>query len=482
MIFKTLKKATLTALLWSFIERFSLQLSQFFFTIFLARVLSPSDFGLLAMIAIFITLSNSFIDSGFGHALIQKQNSDKLDESSIFYFNIVLSSSFSCLLFLSAPLISKFYNVEELINIIRILSLSLILNSLGLVQRTLLIKSLNFKTLFKVQIIATTSSGVIAIILALNNFGVYSLVFMTISHDFINTLLLWIYSSWRPYLKFSFNSLKSMFSFGSKLFIVSLSNSFFTNIYNIIIGKLYTSEILGFYSKGYSFSRIPVNLILNTANQVFFPVFSKLQNDKVELKNTLQIVSKNLMMVTFPAMIGFIMISEELVIILLTEKWIQIVPYLQLLSISAIFHPLIGTNITAINSLGRSDLYLKVDIFNKILIIIIIYFTYKYGIFGLIYGHILSVIISHFLYSYFINILLNYSVFQQIEDLSSMFLVSTTMGICVYSIEYLNISNLYINIVVKLMIGLFTYTFLLNLLRIKEFLDFKNMIISKFNF
>jgi O-antigen/teichoic acid export membrane protein len=273
-----------------------------------------------------------------------------------------------------------------------------------------------------------------------------------------------------------------MFSFGSKLFAVSLSNSFFTNIYNIIIGKLYAAEILGFYSKGYSLSRIPVNLILSTANQVFFPVFSKLQNEKSELKNTLQKVSKNLMMVTFPAMIGFIMISEELVTILLTEKWTQIVPYIQLLSISAIFHPLVGINISAINSLGRSDLYLKLDIFNKILIIILIYFTYKYGVYGLIYGQILSVVISHFLYSYFINILLNYSVFQQIKDLFSLFLISTIMGICVYSIEYFTISNLYTELIVKLVIGLFSYTFLLNLLRIKEFLDFKNMIISKFNF
>jgi len=181
-------------------------------------------------------------------------------------------------------------------------------------------------------------------------------------------------------------------------------------------------------------------------------------------------------------MIGFIMISEELVTILLTEKWTQIVPYIQLLSISAIFHPLVGINISAINSLGRSDLYLKLDIFNKILIIILIYFTYKYGVYGLIYGQILSVVISHFLYSYFINILLNYSVFQQIKDLFSLFLISTIMGICVYSIEYFTISNLYTELIVKLVIGLFSYTFLLNLLRIKEFLDFKNMIISKFNF
>ena len=220
-----LKAKTLNALFWSFIERFSHQILQFFFSIFLARLLLPEEFGLIAMTSIFVVIGNSFINAGFGHALIQNKNADKIDESSIFYFNIIIAFFVSLILYNSSEFISIFYNKPILNDIIKVLPLALIFNALGLVQRTLLSKTLDFKTQMKASLLTSLISGSLAVYLALNGYGVWSLVTLLICSDFFNTFFLWIFCSWRPIFVFSLDSLKSMFGFGSKLFIVSITNS-----------------------------------------------------------------------------------------------------------------------------------------------------------------------------------------------------------------------------------------------------------------
>ena len=347
-----LKSHTITAIIWSGIERISHSALQLVINIFLARLLLPADFGLIAYLAIFIAISHSFINSGFGQALIQKQDATNLDESSIFYFSSSIGFIAALIMFFSAPYIADFYNEQQLVLITKILAISLVINSLGHVQWNLMQKNLDFKLQFKVNIYSTIISGSVSILMAIQGFGFWSLVTRLILNDLMITLLLWIYYKWRPSLNFSFSSLKTMYVFGSRLFIVSITNALFTNIYETIIGKYFIAQQLGYYSKAKGYSMYPVSILNGIISQVTFPVFSKLQNDKLQLKNY---ASKSLIMITFitfPFMFGLIIIAEPLIEVVLTDKWLPIVPYFQLLCVIGILYPLQTINLNVLNAQG----------------------------------------------------------------------------------------------------------------------------------
>ena len=467
---ESLKTSTLNAIGWSLIERLSNQGLNFIISIIIARILSPEDFGLVAMLTIFSAIGHSFINSGFGQALIQKKNATHEDECSIFYFNISVAILFTLILYISSPYIARFYNQPVLLNIARVLSFVFIINSLGLIQRTLLTKELDFKTQLKVSLIGSIFSGIVAIILAMLGFGVWSLVVMSLLNESLITLSLWYFRSWRPSFLFSITSLKSMYNFGSKLFIVSVTNSFFSNMYQLIIGKLFTPSDLGFYTRGMSISRYPTAIIQSVIGQVSFPVLSKIQNDKEQIKKLTQKAVKLAAFVTFPLMFGIIATSESIVTVLLTDKWFESVPYLQLLCIVGMLYPIQAVNLNALNAQGRSDLHLKVDSIYKILVIIMLLLTYKYGIIGIIIGQILNSIIAFYLYSYYSGKILYYSFIQQLKDLMPSFLLSFLMFLVVYAIKYAGIENIYFEFIVQMFLGVIVYTFLNYFFRIEEFL------------
>jgi O-antigen/teichoic acid export membrane protein len=477
-----IKKKTLNALFWSFIERFSHQILQFFFSIFLARLLLPEEFGLIAMITVFIVIGNSFINAGFGHALIQKKNADKIDESSIFYFNIIIALFVSLILYNSSELISTFYNEPILNDIIKFLPLALIFNALGLVQRTLLSKTLDFKTQMKASILTSLISGSLAVYLALNGYGVWSLVTLLICTDFFNTFFLWIFCPWRPIFVFSLDSLKSMFGFGSKLFIVSITNSIFTNIYVIVIGKIFSPSSLGFYHRAETFYKYPVVLINSVVSQVTFPVFSKIQQDKVSLRFFLKQAITQVTFITFPLMIGLMVVANPLIEIVLTEKWLPSVTYLQFFCLIGAMYPILAINLNALNALGRSDLYLKVDFINKAIIIVTILVSYKFGIITMIIGQIINSFIAFYLYSFYIGKLLNYPFLSQIRDIFPAFLISMTMGALTFLLKFLNIENQLLLLIIQISSGVTIYVLLCYLTKIKSFMNILNMIRTKTKF
>mgnify|MGYP006102132409 CR=1 FL=1 len=468
---KSLDKKLLKGLFWSFLERFSTQGIQFVFSIIMARLLLPAEFGLIAMLSIFMAFSHAFINSGFGQALIQKKKATYIDECSIFYFNIFIAFIMAGLMFVSAPWIAKFYNQPLLVSMARVLSFSLIINSFGLVQRALLTKNLDFKTQLKISVITILLSGAVGIFLAFKGFGVWSLVILYISKDLLSTILIWIFSSWRPSIILSFTSLRSMFSFGSHLLLVSLLNSVFANIYQLVIGKLFSPALLGFYSRADSLYKYPISIINDVSNSVTFPTFSILQDDIDKLCRYARKTSKTLTVITFPLMFGLVIVARPLVHSLLTEKWISIVPYLQLLCVIGLINPLQRINYNIINALGRSDLFSKIEIADKVLVITSIAVSFRFGIIAMIYGQILCSLISYSINGYYTGKLLNHSLYSQIKDIAPNFFISFLMGLLIYSVKYLSIDNHLLLLTTQIILGGISYVSFCFIFKISAFME-----------
>jgi len=467
-----LKNKTLHALFWSFFERIGQQGIQFVISIILARLLLPEEFGLIAMLTIFMAIAQSFINSGFGQALIQKQNATHIDECSIFYFNILVGFLAAGLLCLAAPWIAAFYNQPLLVPLTCVLSLNLIINAFGLVQTTLLTKHIDFKTQLKVSVIATLFSGAIGVTMALNGFGVWSLVAQSLGSNLFRTILLWFFNTWRPSLTFSFVSLRGMFAFGSKILCASMIATIFDNIYLIVIGKMFSASDLGFYSRAKGLQQLPVMNISTTVARVTFPVFSSVQDDKPRLKRGVRKALLTLAMINFPIMIGLAVVAKPLVFVLLTDKWLPCVPYLQLLCVVGMLYPLNAININVLIAQGRSDLNLRITVLKNILKVVALAITWRWGIEAILWGQIVVCLLSCFVNTHYTSILIKYSVKEQIYDLSTYLGVAGIMGVGVYALEYAITGNVVLLLAVQVATGI---TLFIGLCRMFRLLAFKEV-------
>lgn len=474
-----LKSKTIHALFWSFLERFGQQGIQFIISIILARLLLPEQFGLIAMLSIFMAIAQSFIDSGFGQALIQKQDSTYIDECSIFYFNILVGFLAAGLLCLAAPWIAGFYNQPLLVPLTYVLSLNMVINAFGLVQTTLLTKHIDFKTQLKASAIATAISGTIGVSMALNGFGVWSLVAQSLSSNLFRTALLWFFNTWRPSLVFSFASLRGMFAFGSRLLASGLLDTVFQNIYIVAIGKLFSPADLGFYSRAKGLQQLPVSNISTIIGRVTFPVFSSVQDDKPRLKRGVRKALLTLAMVNFPVMIGLAIVARPLVLVLLTDKWLPCVPYLQLLCVVGMLYPLHAINLNVLKAQGRSDLFLKLEVLKKILVVMAIAITYRWGIFAMIYGQIATSCLAYFLNAYYTGKMLDYPITEQIQDLMPSLMVASIMGGGIYALKYAPIVNQLALLSAQIMTGIVLYAGICYIFKIASFMEIIEIIKSK---
>ena len=475
----SLKSKTLHALFWSFFERIGQQGIQFIISIILARLLLPEQFGLIAMLMIFMAIAQSFIDSGFGQALIQKQNATHIDECSIFYFNILVGFIAAGLLCLTAPWIADFYNQPLLVPLTYVLSLNMIINAFGSVQSTLLTKHIDFKTQLKVSVIATVISGTIGVTMAFNGFGVWSLVAQSLGSNLFRTILLWFFNTWRPSLTFSFVSLRGMFTFGSRLLASGLLDTVFQNIYIVVIGKLFSPADLGFYSRAKGLQQRPVLSISTIIGRVTFPVFSSVQDDKPRLKRGVRKALTMLVMINFPMMVGLAIVAKPLVLVLLTEKWLPCVPYLQLLCAVGMLYPLHVINLNVLTAQGRSDLFFRLEVLKKILIVIAIVVTYRWGIIAMIYGQIVTSCLAYFLNTYYTGKMLNYPITEQIQDLMPSLVLAGIMGLGVYALKYAPIANQLALLSARITTGIVIYAVLCYIFRISSFMEAVEMIKSK---
>lgn len=468
---ENLKHKTIRALFWSFFESAGLQSVRFVVGIVLARLLFPAQFGLIGMLMIFMAVAQSFLDSGFGAALIQKREATLTDTCSIFYFNIGVGLAAAGLLCMVAPWIAVFYNQPILTPLTRALSLTIVINSFGLIQNTILTKQVDFKTQAKVSLIASALSGIIGVSMAATGFGVWSLVVQQISSAFFRTVLLWLLNGWRPALIFSLKSLREMFGFGSRLLASGLLNQIFDNIYILVIGKLFSATDLGFFTRAQTLREVPSKTLSEMVGRVTFPVFSTIQDDPARLKKGMKKALTTLVLVNFPMMIGLAVIARPLVLVLLTEKWTESIPYLQLLCLVGLLFPLHVINLNLLQALGRSELFLRLEIIKKILIVINIAVTVRWGISAMIYGMIGTSIISYYLNSYYTGVLIGYPIREQLRDLFPYLILAVVMGIAVYAAGLLPFPNHWSILLLQMPLGIVIYVCLCRLFRLPAFVE-----------
>ena len=439
-----LKNKALKGVFWSFIESISNQLFVFVIGIIIARILSPKEFGLIGMVSVFMAISQTFIDSGFSQALIRKKNCNQTDYSTVFIFNLVVALFIYLLLFFGAGYISDYFKEPQLKEIVRVLAIGIIINAFILIQRTILTKEINFKLQTKISVLATILSGLLGVAMAYNNYGVWSLVIKSISGLFITALFFWAWNKWRPKLIFSIDSFKELFGFGSKLLIGGLLDTVFKNIYSIVIGKYFTAEQLGYYTRADQFQALPSQNITVIINRVSYPILSTMQDDTAALKKAYKKMIITTMYITFLSMFLLAAIAEPLVHFLIGSKWHQTVIYLQLLCFTGIFFPLHVFNLNILKVNGRTHILLKLEIIKKILFVPIIILGVIYGIKTLIVGLIILNIVGYGLNSFFSGKFINYSMLQQIKDISPSLILAVIVCATVFLVgKFLLVANIF---------------------------------------
>jgi teichuronic acid exporter len=475
----TLKQKTVSGLLWSSIDSFAGQGIAFIVGIILARILSPREFGLIGMITVFIALSESFINSGFSSALIRKKDCTDTDFSTVFYFNLAAGVLFFLLLFFTAPLIAGFFDEPQLKPIVQVLGVVLIIDSFTLIQRTILTKQIDFKLQARISVIASLGSGIIAIVMAYNGFGVWSLVAQRIAKQGLNSVFLWLWNRWRPLWVFSMQSFRELFGFGSKLLVSGLIETLYQNIYYLIIGKFFSAQELGYYTRANEFKSIPSQNLNGIISRVTYPVLASIQDDKKRLKNNYQKLIRSTMFITFVLMLGMAAVAEPMIITLIGEKWRPSIVYLQMLCFVGMMYPLHALNLNMLQVSGRSDLFLKLEVIKKILAIPTIVIGVIWGIKIMICGMMVNTLIAYYLNSYWSGRFIGYSFKQQVLDILPSFALALAMAVFVYFLGLLlPFSNLFL-LIVQITAGAIFILFFCEITRFRDYIFVKEIVFEK---
>lgn len=424
-------------------QQFGTQFISFGVSLVLARLLLPAEFGLIGMIAIFMGIGQSLINSGLTQSLIRSENLDQEDYSTVFFFNLVASVIIYLIIFFAAPWIAAFYRQPVLVDIIRVYCLSFIITAFSAVQLTRLTKQMDFKTQMLVAIPSLIGSGLLGIYLAYQGHGVWSLVWMTLFQAFLNTVQLWIRSKWHPSLTFSVIKFKEHFNFGYKLTLSGLLDTVFTNIYQIIIGRYFVASQVGFYTRANSLKQLPVSNISGALNKVTYPLFASIQNDDVRLKRIYKEIMQMVVFIIAPVLIIMGVVAEPLFRFLFTDKWLPAVPYFQVMCLGGILYPIHSYNLSILTVKGRSDLFLKLEIIKKVMITIIIAISIQFGIMGLIWGQLVTSILAFGINTHYSGKFLKYNTLEQTLDILPIILLAFLVGACVWLTDnYLHINQL----------------------------------------
>ena len=452
----SLKSKTVKGVVWSSIERFSTQGVQFLIMIIMARLLTPKDYGLIGMLAIFLAVAQSLIDSGFSQALIRKQDRTDVDNSTVFYFNIVVSSALYLILFIAAPFAADFYNQPELTSVMRVVCLGVILNSLAVVQRALLTVRIDFKTQAKASLSAAVISGCIGIVLAYCGFGVWSLVVQQLLNLSVNTLLLWIFSKWRPIAVFSWKSFHELFAFGSKMLASGLLDTLYRNIYPIVIGKLFSASSLGHYTRAQHFSEFPSSNVTGIIQRVTYPILCGIQDETERLEAVYRKFLKLSAFIIFPLMIGMSAVARPFIDIVLGTQWGFCGQLLQIICFAMMWYPIHAINLNLLQVKGRSDLFLRLEIIKKILGITVLCITAPFGLVVMCYGQIFNSIVALVINTYYTGKLINVGFIRQMKDLLPTILLSLIMFWAILLVNGFIETNMY-RLVIGVLVGIIVY-------------------------
>ena len=471
-----LQKKTFSGFLWMFSQKFTLEFFYFVQGIILARLLLPSDYGLIAMTGVFFAVSNCFIDSGFSSALIRKVNRTAIDYSTVFVTNVVLTFFFAALLYVCSPLIASFYNEPILTDIVRANSVLMVLSSFNAVQATRMTINLQFKHLSIANVTVSIIVGLTTIALALLDYGVWSLVYPSFLGPFLRWAFYWHYQHWHPGLKFSWKIWREYFGFGSKLLASSLLDTIWKNIYPIIIGKKYSASDLGYFSKGRSYAYLPAMTFQGVLSQVTFPVLSSIQDDDCKLQSVYRRLIRLSGFVIFPIVIGVAALAKPLIILMITEKWAPSISYLQVICFAAMWYPIHALNLNLLKVKGRSDLFLYLEIFKKALSAIVIIITIPFGVFYMCVGSVITSLLCLGVNTFYTGKLIHVGFFTQMRDLLPSLIYTFSMGILVWSVTQM-IPSMWLRILVGIPLGIIYYVGISKLMKSQE-LDYLIVLIK----
>jgi len=428
----TLHLKTTSAAKWSTLDVFMRQGVQFVVSIVLARILAPEDFGVMAMLAMFIGLAGVFIDSGFSSALIQRQNVTHTDESTVFFFNLGMGAISAFLLCAAAPWIAAFYNHPELEDLTYAMAFNLFVSAFGSIHNTLLSKEMDFKTMAKVGVVSSVIAGALAIYMASRSYGVWSLAGYAVVTGIVTVLLLWLWHPWRPAWTFSFASLRSFFNFGGYEMAATLTDVFSTNLYLIMIGKLYSARDVGFYDRAQRTQKLPITLMMGIINRVAYSVFATVSEDKARLVRGLRQAQAVSMFVNLPVLVGVIILAEPLVLTLFGSQWLPCVPILQVLGLGGLLWPLHVLNLNILKAQGRADLFFWITMLKKLFTISLTVVASYYGIMAIAWAQVVISVFAYVVNTHYTKVFLGYGGLKQLRELFVNFLAVIPMAVAIY--------------------------------------------------
>jgi teichuronic acid exporter len=475
---RTLKNKVVSGLFWTFGERFVTQGISFALSIILARMLMPSEYGVVALVLVFVNIASVFVTTGLAESLIQKKDTNESDFSTIFYCSFVLSIVLYIILFVSAPSIAAFYNNSDLIWILRILAIILPLSSINTIQQAYVSKKMMFKKFFIANFCATVVSGCIGIFMAYNGYGVWSLVAQFLISSVVGTSVLFFTVKWRPKWLFSMTSAKELVGFGWKLITANLINSVYSELRGLIIGKKYTMADLAYYNRGNQFPSLMITNINTTISKVIFPALAEVNDDPSRLKNVTRRAMKITAYLTFPLMIGLMSVANPLILVLLTEKWLFAVPFLQICCVYWLFQPMQTANWQAIKALGRSDLLMNLEIFKKIIGISLLLISMNISVYAIAISNAFFAGISMIINMIPNKKLIQYSMAEQFRDIAPPLILSMTMGGIIYTLSWLSLP-VRLTLGLQIVCGVIIYVGGSYLFRLESFMYLRDMIMKK---
>lgn len=474
------KKNVIGNFIWRFAERCGAQLVTFVVSIVLARLLDPTVYGTVALVTVFTTILQVFVDSGLGTALIQKKDADDLDFSSVFFFNFVICIMLYMGMFIAAPYIAHFYNNSSLTPIVRVISLTIVISGVKGIQQAYVSRNMLFKRFFFSTIGGTIASAFVGIALAYKGFGVWALVAQQLLNTATDTLILWLTVKWRPRLMFSCKRLKKLLSFGWKILCSSLIDTVYNNVRSLIIGKMYSSADLAYYNQGDKFPKLIVTNINTSIDSVLLPAMSSVQDSKDRVKNMTRRAIKTSTYIMAPLMMGLAFCAEPIVTLILTEKWLPCVPFLRIFCVTCMFYPIHTANLNAINAMGRSDLFLKLEIIKKAIGMTLLFSTMWFGVMAMAYSLLLNSVLSQIINSWPNRKLLNYRYLEQLKDILPGIILAVMMGIVVYIIGFIPMPTIVL-LMIQIVVGAIIYISLSYIFHLESFEYLIDMIRPIFN-
>ncbi len=475
----SIREKTISGITWSIIDNFSYLGINFIIGIILARLLSPIEYGLIGMIMIFIAVSDAFIDSGFSQALIRKKDCTQQDYSTAFYYNLAVGLSCYLILFAAAGTISYFLNETRLVLLIRVLGFNLIINSFGIIQRTILVKRINFKLQAKISIVSSTFSGFVGIGMALFHCGVWSLVGQMMSKNICTVVLLHLGNRWKPTKTFDTRSFRDMFGFGSRLLLAELLNTAYRNVYYLVIGKYYSAEHLGFYTRAEQFKNLPTQNITSVIQRVTYPVLATLRDEPIQLKTGYKKLIKSTMLLSFVVSIWMAAVAPTLVMALIGKQWLPASEFLTLLCFSGMFYPINVLNLNLLKVLGRSDIHLRLEVIKKALATPIIVVGIFYGIRHMLWGMIVIALAGYLLNSYYTGKFIDYPTLEQAKDVLPSFIVAgATGGMVFIASRFISLAPV-LMLFSQLLMGAVVCLMLCEVSRLSDYLYLKKIVLEK---